>query len=415
MSARFDTPSLLLVSESYWPNADGGAVFERRLARGLRSRGWNVRVWAPATRAGRYVEEDDGVAVQRESSTVLLGNPAYRVSVNPWRRVREVFDWARPSVVHIHNAGPLGLAALRQASRQQLGVVATNHFMPENLLMNLPALAHSRRADKLLWRFLTWFHERADLVTAPTATAMSLLRRHGLTAPGAVITNGVETADLQWTPAGEEELDRLSIPRDRALVVYLGRVNREKRIDDLLEAHARAVRSRSAHLVVAGTGNAARRCEERVRRLGIGRTVSLPGYISDAAKAVLLRRAHVFVMPSACELQSIATLEAMSCGAPVVAVDAVALPELVRSGSTGLLTRVGDTARMAAAIELLLDDRSLAKRLSCEAQRLVQRSHTSDHMLRGYEEALTSVADQGGVAPLRRGAPVAVELGRRGG
>ena len=60
--------SLLLVSESYWPTIDGGAILEHGLAHALKSRGWHVYVWSPSPTGTFYVEDDSGVTTIREAS-----------------------------------------------------------------------------------------------------------------------------------------------------------------------------------------------------------------------------------------------------------------------------------------------------------------------------------------------------------
>ena len=70
---------------------------------------------------------------------------------------------------------------------------------------------------------------------------------------------------------------------------------------------------------------------------------------------MLLNSVDIFTMPSAAELLSIASLEAMACGRPLLVADAVALPELVSQGVNGYLFKPGDPADAARCMELLAD------------------------------------------------------------
>ena len=91
---------------------------------------------------------------------------------------------------------------------------------------------------------------------------------------------------------------------------------------------------------------------EMVHELDIEESVTLPGYIDSDDLPLLLNSVDAFVMPSSAELQSIATLEAMSCGKPILAANARALPELVEHGSNGFLFNPQNAQSLAENIRL---------------------------------------------------------------
>jgi hypothetical protein len=75
---------ILLVTESYWPNADGGALFERRLVLGLIARGHSFTVWAPAPRYSSYDEVDGPYTIHRQRAVTFVFNRKYKVSLMPY-------------------------------------------------------------------------------------------------------------------------------------------------------------------------------------------------------------------------------------------------------------------------------------------------------------------------------------------
>lgn len=102
--------------------------------------------------------------------------------------------------------------------------------------------------------------------------------------------------------------------------------------------------------------------------------VSFPGWLSDKAKSDALRNATIFIQPSHAEGMSLAVLEAMSYGLPVIVSDARGLPDLIQHEQTGLVVPVGDAEALAASIQRLLDDVDLRQRLGHAA-----RSHVLEH------------------------------------
>jgi glycosyltransferase involved in cell wall biosynthesis len=136
----------------------------------------------------------------------------------------------------------------------------------------------------------------------------------------------------------------------------VGRVDREKALDVLIQAVADLDRA-DIQLAIAGQGSFLNDLQALSRRLALGRRVVFTGYVSNDDLPLLLNSADVFVMPSRAELQSIATLEAMSSGLPVLAADARALPELVAPGVNGYLFEVGQVAKAAQGLAFLGDNR----------------------------------------------------------
>src|ERR1700756_5329617 len=121
---------ILLATESYWPNADGCALFERRRALGMANRGHHVAVWAPAKGLASYDEVDGPYTIHRESGVTFWANRKYKVSWNPFWHARRIIRQEKPYVIHIHNCYWMGLSAMFWARHYGIPVVATNHFMP---------------------------------------------------------------------------------------------------------------------------------------------------------------------------------------------------------------------------------------------------------------------------------------------
>jgi glycosyltransferase involved in cell wall biosynthesis len=112
--------------------------------------------------------------------------------------------------------------------------------------------------------------------------------------------------------------------------------------------------------------------------------VACTGFVSAEERLALLRSADLFAMPSEAELQSIATLEAMAVGLPVVAARARALPELVEAGVNGRLFEPGDVNAAACQIEALLAERDRWPDYAAESRRRAAE-HALDRTVTQYE------------------------------
>ncbi len=383
--------NILLVTESYWPNADGGALFERRLALGLADKGHNVSVWAPAKNFSNYLEEDGKTTIYRERAVTLLFNRKYKVSFWPAMHTKKIFKTTKPDVIHIHNPSLLGLTAQRYARKHGIPIVATNHLMPENILLNLKGTkVLYNTLYKLVWRYLVWFHNRCDYVTSPTPTATDFLKEFGVTKPLQPVSNGIDLKVFKPGLDASKLKAKYKLP-DLPILLYLGRVDGEKRLDIILRAMPEVLKNTKCHLLIVGFGKEMDNLKHLASTLHVDKNVTFTGYIDEADKPLFYNLCDMFVISSPAELQSIVTLEAMATAKPVVSVDVAALKELVHDGENGYLFTENRFQELATrTIDLLRDD---VKRTSFgkESLKIVTEHHSTDVMFDAYESIYRQV------------------------
>lgn len=167
-------------------------------------------------------------------------------------------------------------------------------------------------------------------------------------------------------------------------VVFLGRLLPHKGIHHLLEG----VPGNIAVHVIGSTTDL--EYKERLVRLATGKRVFFHLGLSDARVKEFLRRAMVLVHPTpvdansaagANELFGLALVEAMACGCPVIASDAASLPEIVRHEEEGLLVAPNDPGAIRAAVQRILADFSLWRRLATAARLRIEREFTWDRVV----------------------------------
>ena len=368
MPEEADPPRLtvLMGGDTFAPDVNGAASFSVRLASGIASRGHDVHIIAQTHKGmkqGAYREEHLGemLTVHRVNSFRWPLHDWLR-AVYPWRihhNAARVIDEIHPDVSHMQSHMLVGRGITTESAKRGIRVVATNHFMPENLIEHTPF-------PKFTWPLITWLawkdctrlYRKAAALTTPTRRAAGYLQsRTGLSNVHA-ISCGIRVSD--YRPDFDEKRERR--------IVFCGRITGEKMLPDLVEAVARLPKDLDAQLDLVGEGDQRRALEQLAARLGIEDRVHFPGRVSDEELRDLLTRATVFAMPSTAELQSIATMEGMASGLPVVAADAMALPHLVKDGENGFLFPPRDVAALADRLERVLrmpqDEREVMQRAS---------------------------------------------------
>jgi len=171
-------------------------------------------------------------------------------------------------------------------------------------------------------------------------------------------------------------------PRDGNRLVFVGRLTTEKQIDVILRAIAKLDPALDVSFDVVGNGDQRRSLEQLAEQLGIADRVRFHGHTTDAELRATLTHASAFVIASIAELQSIATMEAMASGLPVIAADAVALPHLVHDGENGYLFTPGDVDELAEKITTVLtaapEDRLRMQQASLDGVKVHDMDRTLD-------------------------------------
>ena len=196
----------------------------------------------------------------------------------------------------------------------------------------------ARRVPRLVGAVL----RRAEVVICVSEALGAMAREHG-------------AKDVRVIPNGVELPERVAEEAAQAHVLFAGRLSPEKGIADLVEA------AHDLPLVVAGDGP--------LRDL----VPDALGFVAHHELDRLYDDAAVIVLPSYREGLPLAVLEAMAHGRPVVATRVGGIPELVEDGVTGFLVEPGDCNALRAALQRLLGDPELRRRMGAEARRRVRR------------------------------------------
>jgi 1,2-diacylglycerol 3-alpha-glucosyltransferase len=377
---------ILIASDLHYPTINGVATFGRNLAIGLAARGHEVLVIAPSQTSKKFKEVDVNHVVVRTASIPFLPYQNFRVSPTPNREVKRAILEFDPDVIHIQMMLWLGQATMKYGNKLGIPIVSTNHAMPENLMDNIVLLAPiARPINYMLRQYGARFHSKADYVTLPTQSAIDMFNATDMVkAPMEAVSNGIDLVRFQPGKPGPAIYKKYGIPKDVPIITFVGRLDAEKHISVLVNAFAKVLRETSAHLLIIGDGQDAISLKEQSYALGIFDHVTFTGRVSEEDKQLLHQIGTVFAMPSPMELQSIASLEAMASGLPVVAVDAGALKELCQDGRNGFLCRQDDVDQISESLVKIIADKTLRKKFSKESL-AIAKTHDLNYTLDRFE------------------------------
>ncbi len=373
---------IMLAGQAYYREDNGQAVFTIRLARGLAAAGHRVLVLAPCDDGKPGLVRDDAVEVWKINTLALPHN--VNISLCPGREITKALSYFVPDIIHLQDHYFICRPLYNRARKKGIPVVGSNHFLPDNVTANLPLPdIFKPTMNRLLWLHMFRLYNRLSAVSTPTATAAAILRKQHLLPSVTPISCGIDTNLFHPIARSAQSTIRhsFSLPQERTIFIYVGRLDHEKGLDTVIKAFARLYHD--CLLILAGKGSFQTFLKDLCQKLEIASRVRFPGFIPKQDLPRLLACCDCFVMAGFAELQSIATLEAMACGLPIIAADARALPELVKPEKNGLLFRPGNVDSLHGAMDQFLRRRSAWKKWG-QASRAGAEEHAMEKSVRRF-------------------------------
>ena len=339
---------IAFVADTFESSVAGGVRSGLRFVDGLRAR-HDVTVVAADATGDRDLSLPPFylpfvARIMRENG-FTFARPQARALASLFRRV---------DVVHVQFPFWLGLRAADVAHEVGTPVVSAFHVQPENLLRNV-GLRAPWAAAWIHRQLIKRLYDRSAAVVCPSPFALSELRAHGLRAPAEVISNG---APPEFGPV---QAERHARHQGKLLVLAVGRLAREKRLDVTIEGIRRSRHARRIQLVVTGRGPE----EATVRRLAAALPVPAEiGFVAEEELRRLLATADLLVHASEYELEGMAVLEALASGTPALVARAPGSAARQFALSEDFLFEPGDPDDLARRLDGLVE----APRLLAEAR-----------------------------------------------
>ena len=429
---------IAIFTDTYLPEINGVVTSLESHTRLLTARGHAVLVVCPKYRKPARTAVPH-VQVKRYRAFSFVSNKDTRVAVPPMVSVARTLQRFHPDVVHVHTPLSVGVVGLATARLMRLPVVQTYHtYIPDfmqyvelqrllrlddlqervidslifermfesgtwrriaragrtprqaieevnavvrTVLGGVSSQERPQLSTRVAWQYTRSLYNRAALVLTPSMTLKRELEEHGVTVPVEYLSNGIDTSIVRpkssYAPTGR--------------LIHAGRLGHEKNVDEVLRAFARLLPERpDTSLDIVGDGPARESIERLAERLGIGDRVRILGFVERGELGKMYCEYDAFVTASTIETQGIVLLEAMSAGLPVIGVNALALPELVRDGRDGIVVEPGDEAALADAMARLLDDQELRERFGAACREDV-REHALETVVTRLESVYRTV------------------------
>jgi glycosyltransferase involved in cell wall biosynthesis len=316
----------------------------------LEAKGHEVAVIAPSESIYFSEKKIDTITVYGLPSLPIFYYQNIRVpiSVLMKTRIKEIIRNFKPDIIHIQDHFAISSMVVNVNKIFNIPIIATNHFMPENITILVPGDNWKQKVENFLWKGFSKVYNQVNLVTTPTEFGGRLIRPR-LAVKVKAISSGIDLE--KFTPFGNTGAikKKYGLPEKPALL-YVGRLDPEKHIEEILHSVAEAIKRTDFCFVIVGKGTSKLALEQLTQKLGITDNVIFTGFVPDEDLPYFYKLSRCFIIASIAELLSLVTLQAMASGLPVISVKAGALVELVNDGVNGYLFAEGDIPAIAEQI-----------------------------------------------------------------
>lgn len=268
-----------------------------------------------------------------------------------------------PNIIHTHLFFGAGIEGLLASFFLGKPLIGTSHTPLTEFLKYSPIQA--KFLNNFALRFVSWYYNRCDFVTAPSQGILDEMKANGFYKPSRVISNPIDLDN--FFPATEDE--QITLKKEFGLdssfvILYTGRLAQEKKIDDIIRAVA-LLKEKIPEicLAITGHGDAEKSLQALAQGLGVANKVKFFGTVSAEDHARIYRAADIFSIMSTAETQSLSMMKAMATGIPPLGANARGLTEYIHDNENGYLIEPGDSTTLAEKILFLYEHPEERKRL----------------------------------------------------
>ncbi len=345
-----ETLRIAIYSDTYLPTRDGVVTYILTLRRVLEKLGHEVII---ATTASHPASINDGHVYASRGYRFPL-YPQYKISPIPFS-VNKKLSEKRIDIVHSQTPMMMGYAALRFSRLKSIPIVSTFHsliFDESVLNAYLPDNRHTiSTVKRSIRRYLRWYYRNCSDTIVPSDYVRRILSRE-ISVDARVVNNAIDVEKYMSALTKSEARSLLHIDESSRIVMFLGRISREKNLEVLLNA-ARLTGSDVKYLVI-GSGPHLSYYVDMADKLGL-KNIEFLGFVEDSIAPLYFRAADIFCNPSNFEVMSTVDVESMAAGTPILVPEGTSQEELLFQGRNGLSFRNGDPVDLSSKIMQMLE------------------------------------------------------------
>ena len=308
-----------LFTETYLPQINGAVTHIKMLKDGLNALGHHAIVVAPKAVKEYSLTDDELICPGLPLKKLYNNNLAAPYSPKREEYIRRF----KPDIIHIHNEFGMGFSALHMAKKLNVPLIYTLHSEYNKYLFYIAFPGAQALAEKLSYKYMAHFAKNADAMISPSAKAQEYLKEIGVDREVIIIPNNADVDTFSMDHREEKKRndlrDSLGTPHSALVFCFVGRIGKEKSIDDLIDFwKAAEIPTGRAELWIIGDGPERSELQSKAKAMGLADSVRFLGGMDHEQIPQYLWAADFYATASLSEMHSVSMLEAMAAGLPVL-------------------------------------------------------------------------------------------------
>ena len=380
---------ILITTDWYTPAINGVVTSVLNLRKELMQRGHDVRVLTLSQNLRSY--ESEGITYIGSLNAGKIYPGARIKTAFHSKYIRKLIGW-HPDVIHSQCEFSTFTMAKRIAKTLDIPIVHTYHTVYEDYTHYLfPSQKRGQQIVSLLSRHII---NQCSSVIVPTEKVKTILTGYGIKKDIHVIPTGIDLSKLMVPPAEERICTikaQLNIPEGHKILLYLGRLAKEKNLEEILKYHAKQCR-KGLILVIAGDGPYRSALEQTAADLNLRDSVRFTGMIAPERVAEYYHIGDLFVNASTSETQGLTYIEALSSGLPALCRNDECLSSVILDGYNGWKYKTEE--EFVKYLNLYLDDKELEQTMRANARDFAQKTFSASAFAEKVERIYRASMDE---------------------
>lgn len=349
---------LLIVADTYYPKVDGTLKFiEEFMKRAQETFDISLLVPYYGTKKGKNVAYVEVSKIWKVSGYANL-----KFSLSNLRKIKTAIQEA--DLVFIQGPAMISYLSIYYARKYNKKTFFYTHTISWELFEKFFPGILKKLFYSIIKKISIALYNRCNEILVPYHELKELLEREGVRSEITIARLGVDIDLFNLSSDKKSSKKEMGLDPQKKIIGYVGRISKEKNIQLLLEAFQKLEDQENLTLLLVGDGP-----EKQTRKLKELKNCKVTGFVHNVQD--YLKAMDIFIMPSLTETTSLATLEAMSSGLPVIVTQVGFIKSYVLKNHNGLFFPRNSSALLSLKISKLLKDRELRERLGQNARKTV--------------------------------------------
>jgi len=369
---------IAVFTDSFLPSMNGIVNSIVNSSRRLVKRGHKIVIFTSRIKESKEVFLHKNIRIEYLKPLNLIDYPDFKVAMPHPRIIKKLIKF-RPHIMHSHLPSLLGWEAVICSKIFDIPLMGNFHGIPSDFIEHFCLPKKINRSDimkKLSWKYVQAYYNRCDIIITPSIAMKKEMIAHGIKKPIKILSNGVDLK--KFYPK--------KIKKNGKTILHVGRISYEKNIDVLIKAFKIALKKHpNSKLLIAGKGPDIEKLKKEAGNY-LNRSIRFLGPVPHEKLVEVYSRADIFATASTIESEGLVILEAMACSLPIIGVDALAIPYVVKHGKNGFIATPGNAEDIAKYILKLIENSSLRRKMGAESLKMIKK-YSLDTVINELEEA----------------------------